>query len=285
MAAERVSRALGRLTTVATIGGVALTVASTSFYVVQGGYRAVMFDRFRGILPESRTEGLNFKIPFIQKPIFYETRTRATNIQAETGSKDLQTVGVHLRLLYRPDTESLPLIHSRLGPDYDERVLPSIGNEILKAVVAQYDAGELITQREVVSGKIRDALVHRAGDFNILLDDVSITHFSFSKEFTNAIESKQVAQQDAERSKFVVMKAEQERKAAVIKAEGEAESARLIIDSLKSQGPGFIELRRLEAAREIAESLSKNRNVTYVPGGINMLMGMPGAAQGNQKDN
>lgn len=100
-------------------------------------------------------------------PIMYEIRTRATNIQAETGSKgeietnspnlspsvfppsdcasDLQTVGVHLRLLYRPDQENLPRIHSRLGPDYDERVLPSIGNEILKAVVVSSSSSFLLS--------------------------------------------------------------------------------------------------------------------------------------------
>ncbi|PRP77787.1 hypothetical protein PROFUN_07729 [Planoprotostelium fungivorum] len=279
--AEKVNKLLGKLTNYALLGSALVTAASSSLYIVQGGYRAVVFDRFKGILPNSKGEGLNFRIPVLQKaPIMYEIRTRATNIQAETGSKDLQTVGVHLRLLYRPDQENLPRIHSRLGPDYDERVLPSIGNEILKAVVAQYDAGELITQREIVSGKIRDALVTRAGDFDILLDDVSITHFSFSREFTNAIESKQVAQQEAERSKFIVLKTEQERRAAVIKAEGEAESARLIIDSLKHQSPGFIELRRIEASKEIAETLSKNRNVTYLPAGTNVFMNAGNAAAG-----
>ena len=68
----------------------------------------------------------------------------------------------------------------------------------------------------------------RASEFNIILEDVSITHLMFSKEFTTAIESKQVAQQDAERQKFVVLKAEQEKKAAIIRAEGEGEAADLI---------------------------------------------------------
>ena len=49
----------------------------------------------------------------------------------------------------------MPHIYTNLGIDYDERVLPSITNEVLKAVVAQFDAGELITQREMLSARVR----------------------------------------------------------------------------------------------------------------------------------
>jgi len=244
--------------------GALATIAKISLFTVDGGYRAVMFDRFRGVLPEVRGEGMHIRIPFIQKPTMYEVRTRYANIQSETGSRDLQTVVLTLRMLYRPVAEQLPTIHSRLGPDYDERILPSIGNEVLKSVVAQYDAGELITQRELVSTKVREALTTRAADFNINLDDVSITHLSFSPEFTQAIESKQVAQQEAERSKYIVAKAEQEKKAAVIRATGEADAAKLLGEAMLS-GRGFLELRKIEAARDIAETLARSRNVTYIP--------------------
>lgn len=72
------------------------------------------------------------------------------NINTTTGSKDLQMVSITLRVLSRPDTNHLSKIYQNLGLDYDERVLPSIGNEVLKSIVAQFDAAELITQREVV---------------------------------------------------------------------------------------------------------------------------------------
>lgn len=175
---------------------------------------------------------------------------------------------------------SLP---QNLGEDFDERVLPSIVNEVLKATVAQYDAEQLLTARERVSKQIRDALNQRAADFHLKLEDVSITHLMFSKEFTTAIESKQVAQQEAERSKFVVMKAEQEKKASVIRAEGESQAAELISNALREGGTGMIEVKRIDAAREIAETLSNSRNVVYLPsssggggnGGLMMTMPVP----------
>ena len=112
--------------------------------------------------------------------------------------------------------------------DYDLRVLPSIVNEVTKAVVAQYNAAELLTKREAVSRQVRDLLTQRSGDFHILLDDVAITHLAFSKEYTAAVEAKQVAQQDSERAKYIVERAIQEKKSIVIRAEGEAKSAELI---------------------------------------------------------
>ena len=166
------------------------------------------------------------------------------------------------------------------GPADDERVLPSIGNEVLKAVVAQYNAESLITKRELVSREVRDALTKRAAEFHIRLDDVSITDLKFGKEFTAAIESKQVAEQDAERARFLVEKAEQEKKAAIIRAEGESTAAKVVSEALE-ESPALVELRRIEAAKDIADTLSKSRNVTYLPsGGQNMLLnlGAGGAA-------
>lgn len=145
--------------------------------------------------------------------------------------------------------------------------MPSIGNEVLKAIVAQFDAAELITQREAVSNRIRTELLKRAQEFNIALEDVSITHMTFGKEFTRAVEQKQIAQQDAERARFVVEKAEQERQANVIRAEGEAESAETISKAISKSGDGLIMIRRIDASREIAQSLANNPNVTYLPGG------------------
>ncbi|XP_049852623.1 prohibitin-1, mitochondrial-like [Schistocerca gregaria] len=233
--------------------------------VVYGGERALIWDRHNGIRDNVLSEGAHLLIPFWEKPIFMNVRTTPKQIDTETGSKDLQTVNISVRVLYRPNESFLPSIARNLGLDYDERILPSLGHEVLKAVVAQYNANELITQREAVSNEIRVNLTERSRSFHILLEDVSITHLGFSEEYTHAIEAKQVAQQEAERAKFVVLKAEQEMKAAVTRAEGEAEAARLIGEATQKYGPSFIELRRLEAAKEIAETLSKSKNVVYVP--------------------
>lgn len=188
-------------------------------------------------------------------------------------------VNLTLRVLSRPDESRLPTIFQHLGLEYDEKVLPSIGNEVLKAVVAQFNADQLLTERPRVSALVRDSLVKRARDFNIILDDVAITHLSYGAEFSRAVEQKQVAQQEAERSKYVVMKAEQERRAAIIRAEGESEAAKLISDATAQAGMGLIELRKIEALKENAGTMARSPNVIYVPKGNQLLMAMnmPGA--------
>jgi prohibitin 1 len=110
-------------------------------------------------------------------------------------------------------------------------------------------------------------LLKRASEFNILLEDVSITHLSFGQDFTAAVEQKVIAQQEAERAKFVVEKAEQEKMAGIIRAEGESTAASLLSTAYQKSGQAHLELRRIEAAKDIAATLGNSRNVTYLPGG------------------
>eukprot|EP00049_Salpingoeca_infusionum_P017569 m.353493 g.353493 ORF g.353493 m.353493 type:complete len:272 (-) comp16776_c0_seq1:167-982(-) len=267
----RLLSAMGWLGSVVAAAGV---VANTSLYNVEGGHRAVMFDQLRGVSQVVRGEGTHFKIPLLQTPHIYDCRSQYKNLPVATPSKDLQTVSVTLRILYRPQVAELPTIFTSYGMDYAERIIPSIANEVLKAVVAQHDASELITQREVVSKKVRDALTRRAKDFHLVLDDISLTHLQFGREYATAVELKQVAQQEAERAKFVVEKAEQEKIANIIRAEGDSEAAKLVSQALAKHGTGLIELRKIEAARDIADTMSRSRNVAYLPGGNNVLMNL-----------
>lgn len=170
------------------MGGVSLF--KSAVYYVEPGHRAVKFNAIFGVQEQVYREGWNFKLPLIERPIIYDVRTHPKTIKSSTGSKDLQTVNIALRVLFRPDSAQLFNIYRYLGLDYDGRVLPSVVNEILKSVVARYNANQLITQREQVSQRIKESLQMRLQDFNIVLDDVSITDLHFGVEFTKAIEEK-----------------------------------------------------------------------------------------------
>lgn len=142
------------------------------------------------------TEGTHFIFPWIERPIIYDVRLRPQQISSATGTRDLQTVNITLRVLARPKPAKLPEVYRTLGLNYEQRVLPSIITETLKSVIAQYNASQLLTMREAVSAEVMRKLKLRALYFNIEMDDISIKDLTFGKEYTLAVESKQVAQQE-----------------------------------------------------------------------------------------
>jgi prohibitin 1 len=104
-------QALGSLYKWAIPATAAFSLASASIYDVKGGTRAVIFDRLQGVSDQVQSEGTHFLVPWLQKAITFDVRTRPRNISTTTGSKDMQMVSLTLRVLHRPEVQQLPKIY------------------------------------------------------------------------------------------------------------------------------------------------------------------------------
>lgn len=94
----------------------AVGLVNASMYDVKGGTRAIIFDRLSGVKETVVNEGTHFLIPWLQRSIVYDVRTKPRNISTTTGSKDLQMVSLTLRVLHRPEVKALPKIYQVRPP-------------------------------------------------------------------------------------------------------------------------------------------------------------------------
>lgn len=184
--------------------GLGLISLGSSVFYVSAGENGILYNYLTKSFSTNFREGYHIRIPFITRPIIFETRTRFVEESSSTANKDLQKVNFTIRVLFRPDPKNLVSIFENLGLSYAEKLLNPIIKEISKAIIANYDAHSLLSQREKLSQDIKVALRERISKFNILIEEVTINNTSFSKEYEKAIEEKQIAQQKAERMKYKV---------------------------------------------------------------------------------
>jgi len=236
-------------------------------YFVSAGQRALVYNVLSGKVSKTKAPGFHFKIPFVEDIVKYEVRRRPYDIKTVASSKDIQDINLSLRFLYAPIEEELSSVYYKLGRNYEyaEKIFPSICKEVLKAVVAQYTAAEVIEKRAEVRDHIEREIIERAKKSWIKVFEVAITDIDFSDKFEQAVEDKQVAEQKK-------IQAELEADATITRARGEAEAAR-IINEASSSSPAFIKLREIEARKHVAAQMAKSKNtkIIYVPNNL-MIM-------------
>ena len=223
-----------------------LIVLANTFVIVDAGHTGVVVTLGKvneGVLQE----GIHAKIPFVQKVVKIDNRIRKLEVNTEAFSKDLQSVNTVLAINYRVDTSKSYSIYKNIGADYETVLVVPAVNEVLKAITATYTAEESVTNRVLISEGLVTGLNEKLNSIGLYVTDVNIIDFDFSEAFINAIEEKQVAQQQllkAETEKqTAITNAEAEAEAIKIRAQGEAEANRLISQSLTA---AVIENKKIE---------------------------------------
>ena len=177
--------------------------------------------RFGKVVNKKTTEGINFKIPVIEKIEKMNVRVQKVEVQTASSSKDLQEVEMSLAVNYQIDKDKARDLYKTVGTGYDEVILEPAIQESIKAVTSKYTAEELITNRSEVSEKCQEELNKKISKYGLKVNDFNITNFNFSEEFNKAIEEKQVAEQKVLTAKQELEKERIEAEKKIVKAEAE----------------------------------------------------------------
>ena len=197
-----------------------------SFYTIDAGERGIVLTFCNpNMIPKS--EGLHFKIPLIQKVIKMDVKTLKYEAELSAASRDLQTVTTKIAINYRISPESSPEIYKTIGTNYADKIIYPTEQEVNKATTSKFTAEELITKREIVREEMKGLLQEKLSSRNIIVEEVSIINFDFSKTFNDAIEAKVTAEQQALAAKNKLEQVRYEAEQTIARASAEAEALRL----------------------------------------------------------
>jgi len=216
---------------------------------VGAGQRGIVLD-FGAVQKKVLDEGLHLRIPVMQEIVLMDVKVQKAETDAAAASADLQDVTSRVALNYHIVPDQANVVYQKIGVHFKERIIDPAILEVVKAVTAKYTAEELITKRPAVSEAMRRNLMDRLIVNNIAVDAFSIVTFSFSKVFTEAIESKQTAEQLALKAKRDLDRIKIEAEQKITTARAEAESLRLQRANIS---PDLIELRKIEANMKAIE--------------------------------
>jgi regulator of protease activity HflC (stomatin/prohibitin superfamily) len=210
---------------------------------VGAGERGIVMN-FGAVQDKVLNEGIHFRVPVMQEVVLMDIKIHKVVTDAASASSDLQDVALSVALNYHILPEKANLVYQTIGVEFKERMIDPAIQEVMKAVSARYTAEELITKRPAVSAEMQESLTKRLLLSNISVDAFSIVSFSFSKIFTDAIEAKQTAEQNALKAKRDLDRIRVEAEQTIAAATAEAEALRL---QKMNISPDLIELRKIEA--------------------------------------
>lgn len=199
-----------------------------SFTTVKSGEVGLRI-RFGKIVDTSLKEGINFKIPFIEKIDKVNIKVQKAELATESSSKDLQTITTQLAVNYKVDGDMASNLYKTVGNSYEATILIPAIQESIKAIISEYTAEQTITLRNNVSDKCLDEIQSKVQKYGIIITDFNIIDLDFSIAYNQAIEEKQVAEQK-------VLTAQQELERTKIEAEKkivEAEATKKANELLK----------------------------------------------------
>lgn len=227
------------------IAAIALIFLPLSCYSVDSGERAII--KTWGNVSSVEDAGLHVKIPFVQDKDIVDVRTRKAHSPSAAASSDMQRVQTEVAINYHLDPNKLKEIYTNTGLGVEEVLIDPRIQEVVKAVVAKYQADKLLSQRESVKGEIESLLKSSLSPYHIIVEGVQITDFKFSEQYDAAIEAKQTAEQQAQKAKNDLDRIKVEAEQKITLATAEAQTIKIQAEAVRAQGgKEYVQLKAIE---------------------------------------
>lgn len=246
------------------------------YVIVDPGERAVIFNKATGNLRVTPNEGFYFLVPLVEEPTVYDVKakTYTMSIMALEGelrgddslqalTSDGQTVLLDISVRYHPDIDSLDKLHRRIGIDFVNKIIRPQVRSTVRMIVSEYPVLDVYSGKRLrIQSEINKGLADSFKKSFIICDEVLLRNVQFSKDFQQAIENKQIAQQEAQRMKYVLEKQELEKQRKIIEAEGEAESLRLKGKAL-ADNPALIQYEYVKLLAPNIQAIVTDQNTIF----------------------
>jgi len=226
------------------LGLLVMGILSTAFTIVPTGFRGVV-TQFGKVTGKVFDEGLHLKIPFVETVSKINIQIQKEETEADSSSKDLQSVSATIALNYRIDETRVQDLFQDVGKLYVPKIIDPVIQEAVKSGMARFTAEELITKRPEVKEVIEGIMSETLNERGIRVIDFNIVNFNFSAAFDNAIEAKVTAEQEALAAKNKLEQIKFEAQQAVESAKGRAEAIEIEAKALRNS-PDILELRAIE---------------------------------------
>ena len=202
-------------------------------FIVGPGERGVV-THFGAVDPTPLGEGIHLVIPVRDRVAVLDVKVQKHEVPAKGSTKDLQDLKAAFAVNFalKPDIIAQTFQQQGNLGAIVERIVAPQTQEAFKTAVAQFTAEESIVKRPELKENFDIILSDRLNKYCVEVYDTSVVDIQFSKEFAQAVESKQVAEQEAQRAVYIAEKAEQEAQARINQARGEAEAQRLLQETL-----------------------------------------------------
>lgn len=241
----------GKVVGLAAIVVAALVLLFSAGVVVPAGSSGVVLTLGK-VSPQAMSEGFHLKLPFLQHVEMVTNKIQKQEVETEAVSKDLQIISSKIAVNFRISPASSASVYQNIGRNYEDVVLLPAMQESMKSVSSKYTAEELITKRENVGQEIKSTLEGKVSEYGIIIEKFNIVNFDFSKEFNDAIEAKQVAEQN-------LLKTKTEQEQALVIAQTEAKKK-----VLEAEAKAAAIQKEAEAKAEANRKLAQSLNSTVV---------------------